>query len=201
MWDATLDKSTCGTFDLFLMVLVRMGVFYSISRCGQIGKIPLSYTLPFPWYLDSEWKNNGMLPRSWDFGSSISWTFRFKRAAITLSFNCYIRQASLWDSDSAEMDWGQSKTTTVISRIKYWFNSQYKFIRFKKKKSQMIKKIRNAHVILIFFFFCNVMKWLGKQLILLFFLGIHYSRSSRVRQRYVDLEGRIVPSLGVHFKK
>lgn len=48
MWDATLDKSTCGTFDLFLMVLVRMGVFYSISRCGQIGKIPLSYTLPFP---------------------------------------------------------------------------------------------------------------------------------------------------------
>lgn len=48
LWYATLDKNTCGTFDLFLIVLVRMGIFYSIKRCGQIRKIPRNYTLPFP---------------------------------------------------------------------------------------------------------------------------------------------------------
>lgn len=45
LWHVTLEKKKkiYGTFDLFLMVLVRMGIFDSKARCGQVGKIPLGF--------------------------------------------------------------------------------------------------------------------------------------------------------------
>lgn len=39
-------KNIYGTFDLFLMILVRMSIFYFNAKCGQLGEIPLGF-LPF----------------------------------------------------------------------------------------------------------------------------------------------------------
>lgn len=54
-----------GIFDLFLMVLGRMGIFDSNTRCGQTGKIPLGFLhFAIPMIFEYCMKNNGTLPRS-----------------------------------------------------------------------------------------------------------------------------------------
>lgn len=66
LWHITLEKKNLWHIGLFLMVLVRMGIFDSNTRCGQTGKIPLGF-LDFAIHMIFEYcmkKNNGLLPRS-----------------------------------------------------------------------------------------------------------------------------------------